>query len=315
MRGDDIFTDFQPRHAGLFSRHTINLGHRLHESPLFSDAALARLLENAPRSTYHVHTMDPTTHDPRTRREGDIAGLSGQQVLDAVRQGRIWILFQNPGEVDAAYDAMLADIYIELEARVQGLKTFRQKMSILISSPKVQVYYHADAPGQTLWQVRGVKKVYVYPGSAPFLPQDRIEKIILGEAHEISLDYQPWFDEYADVIELEPGRMLHWPLNHPHRIVNHDCLNVSFTTEHWTSELRAAYLVKYGNGILRRYLPGARLSEAVDGPAAWAKFALAALVKTSGLQAKRRQRFTIDFRVDPRAPFSVRDIDSYAWQK
>jgi hypothetical protein len=287
----------------------------LHESPLFSDDALARLLENAPRGTYHVHTMDPTTHDPRTRREGDIDGLSGREVLGAVRQGRIWILFQSPGDVDPAYDEMLAGIYAGFERRVPGLQTFRHRMSILVSSPKVQVYYHADAPGQTLWQVRGVKRVYVYPGTAPFAPQDRIEKIILGEAHEISLDYESWFDDYAEVIDLEPGRMLHWPLNHPHRIVNHDCLNVSFTTEHWTNDLRAAYLVKYANGVMRRYVPSARLSESVHGPGAWAKLGLAAAVKMSGIQAKRRQRFNIDFRVDPRAPFSVRNIDAYALQK
>jgi hypothetical protein len=315
MRGETIFTDFQPRHADLFGRHIINLGHTLHESPLFTDDALARLLENAPRSTYHVNTMDPTTHDPRTRREGDIVGLSGHEVLDAVRNGRIWILFQNPGDVDSAYNDMLADIYARFEGRVPGLKTFRHKMSILVSSPKVQVYYHADAPGQTLWQVRGVKKVYVYPGSAPFAPPDRIEKIVLGEAHEISLDYQPWFDEYAEVIDLEPGRMLHWPLNWPHRIVNHDCLNVSFTTEHWTDDLRSAYLVKYANGVLRRYMPSARLSESIHGPVAWAKFGLAAFVKMSGMQAKRRQHFNIDFRVDPMAPLGVRNIDAYALQK
>jgi hypothetical protein len=315
MPTDDIFTDFLPRHAQLFGRHIVNLGHRFDTSPLFTDDALARLLEKAPVGTYHVNTMDPATHDPRTRREGDIVGLSGHDVLDAVRRGRIWILFRNPGAVDPAYDEMLREIYAGFEARVLGLKTFRQKLSILVSSPKVHVYYHADAPGQTLWQVRGVKKVYVYPGSAPFLPQDRMEKIILGEAHEISLDYEPWFDEYAEVIDLEPGRMLHWPLNWPHRIVNHDCLNVSFTTEHWTNDLRTAYLVKYANGVLRRYMPSARLSESVDGPAAWAKFGLAAFVKMSGLQAKRRQRFVIDFRVDPMAPFSVRNIDAYALQK
>jgi hypothetical protein len=259
--------------------------------------------------------MDPTTNDPRTRREGDIVGLSGHQVLEAVRQGRIWILFQNPGDFDPAYRRLLGDVYAGFEDRVPGLKTFRHRMSILVSSPKVQVYYHADAPGQTLWQVRGVKKVYIYPGGYPFAPQDRIEKIVLGEAHEISLDYQPWFDDYATVIDLEPGRMLHWPLNWPHRIVNHDCLNVSFTTEHWTRDLRAAYLVKYANGVMRRYRPSARFSESVDGPAAWAKFGLAAAVKMSGMQAKRRQRFLIDFRVDPMAQFGVRNIDAYALQK
>jgi hypothetical protein len=90
---------------------------------------------------------------------------------------------------------------------------------------------------------------------------------------------------------------------------------VSFTTEHWTSDLRAAYRVKYANGILRRYMPDARLSESVEGPAAWAKFGLSAFMKMSGLQTKRRRPFVIDFRVDPLAPWSVRNIDAYALQK
>jgi len=38
-----IFTDFEPRHAQLFGKHNVNLGHRLHESDLFSDASLAPL--------------------------------------------------------------------------------------------------------------------------------------------------------------------------------------------------------------------------------------------------------------------------------
>jgi len=156
-------------------------------------------------------------------------------------------------------------------------------MSILISSPKVQVYYHADVPGQTLWQVRGRKRVYVYPNTPPFLPQAGLEKI-LGEAHEISLDYEPWFDAHADVIELEPGRMLHWPLNCPHRIVNQDCLNVSFATEHMTRELRNAYAVNYANGVLRRVLGLERLPRPESGLGLYARLALAAAHKYSGAQ-------------------------------
>jgi hypothetical protein len=314
MRQNRVFTDFEHRHAELFGRHTVNLGHSYHESPLFTDEALASLIERLPRGSYHVNTMDPQTHDPRTRREGEIVGLSGKEVLETVRQGRIWILIQNPGDAAPEYKQILTDIYGELDERT-GQKTYKHKMSILISSPKIQVYYHADVPGQTLWQVRGVKKVYAYPNSAPFLPQDRIEKIVLGEAHEVSLDYQRWFDDYAEVVDLEPGRMLHWPLNCPHRIVNHDCLNVSFTTEHWTDELRNAYLVNYANGILRRYVPGARLSQSTDGIAAMAKFGLAAAYKVAGLQKARKSAFKIDFRVDPTAPFGVRTIDAYALRK
>lgn len=314
MTAEPIFTDFEPRHAPLFGNHTVHLGHRLHESPLFSDDHLGALIERLPRGSYHVNTMDPHTHDPRTRREGEIVGLSGAQVIETVRNGRIWILIQNPGQVEPGYDAMMADIYAEIERRT-GLRTYKQKMSILISSPKVQVYYHADVPGQTLWQVRGVKKVYAYPNSAPFLPPDRMEKIILGEAHEVSLEYESWFDDYAEVVDLEPGHMLHWPLNCPHRIVNHDCLNVSFTTEHWTDDLRNQYLVKYANGVLRRHLPNARLSQSADGVGAYAKMAFAAFHKKAGLQKARKRPFLIDFQVDPAAPFGVRTIEAVALRK
>jgi len=310
-----IFTDFQPRHAQLFGKHSVNLGHRLHQSELFSDTSLARLIELTPRHSCHVNTMDVTTHDPRTRREGVIEGLSGAEALEAVRKGHIWILLQQPHEVEGGYGHMLRDVYAEIEARVPGFASYKHKMSILISSPKVQVYYHADVPGQTLCQVRGTKRVYVYPNTQPFLPQANIERIVLGEAHEISLPYAAWFDEYAEVIDLEPGRMLHWPLNCPHRIVNADCLNVSFTTEHMTDELRNAYAVNYANGILRRALGVQALSRPTAGAGLYARLGLAAVHKYLGLQAARKSGFNIDFKVDPTAPFSVRNVPAFEFRK
>ena len=62
---------------------------------------------------------------------------------------------------------------------VPGFSPFRTKMTVLISSPDIQVYYHCDVPGQTLWQVRGNKTVSVYPNRAPFLEQAALERIVL----------------------------------------------------------------------------------------------------------------------------------------
>ena len=95
--------------------------------------------------------------------------------------------------------------------------------------------------------------------------------------------------------------MLHWPLNCPHRIVNADCLNVSFTTEHMTDELRNAYAVNYANGILRRSWP-AEPGPPTSGVGLYARLGLAAAYKFSGLQARRKSGFKIDFKVDPRRP-------------
>ncbi|MEL6289500.1 MAG: hypothetical protein AAFQ42_02480 [Pseudomonadota bacterium] len=314
-----IFTGWKEQSSRLFGQHTVVEEHSLATSPLFSDDWLADLIEAAPPATYHVNTMDPETHDPRTRREGTIEGLSGAEVIDAIKRGTIWILLQNPGDTNPAYAELLTEIYEELHSRVPGLATYKQKMSLLISSPRVQVYYHCDVPGQTLWQLRGRKRVFIYPNRPPFLPQAALEKIVLGEAHEISLEYETWYDDYAQVVDLEPGHMAHWPLNCPHRIVNQDCLNVSFTTEHWTDALRDTYAINYANGIIRKGLEQrlglgsdrVALSQASTGLAKWSKMGVAAAAKYSGAQAKRKATFHIDFEVDPTMPHSVRDIDGY----
>jgi hypothetical protein len=310
-----IITDWQPHHADLFGEHILHLKHRLHTSPLFTDAALARLIERTPPEHCYVNTMDRRSHNPRSRREGAIAGLSGEAALEAVKQGNIWINIHRPGSTDPQYQALLAEIMSEFEGRVPGLKTYRHSMTLLISSPKVQVYYHCDVPGQMLWQMRGTKRVYVYPNAKPFLAPPALEKIVLGEAHETVMPYAPWFDDYAETIDLEAGEMLHWPLNCPHRVMNHDCLNVSMTTEHWTDALRNVYAMNYANGILRRSLGAQNLSRATSGPGFWAKAGLAAAMKASGLQKRHQRRRLIDFAVDPRAPDGVRDIPAQAFSR
>jgi hypothetical protein len=308
-----ILADWQPHHASLFGEHILNLKHRLHESPLFSDAALARLIENTPPEHCYVNTMDKRAHNPRSRREGAIAGLSGEAALAAVRSGNIWINIHKLGQTDPAYRDLLDEVFSEFEGRVPGLKTYRHSMTLLISSPNVQVYYHCDVPGQMLWQMRGTKRVFVYPNIAPFLTQPAMEKVVLGEAHETAMPYEPWFDDYAEAIDLEAGSMLYWPLNCPHRVVNHDCLNVSMTTEHWTDELRNVYAVNFANGILRRTFGNEKLARHTSGPSFWAKAGLAAAMKVSGLQAKKQRKRLIDFAVDPAASDGVRDIPAYAF--
>jgi hypothetical protein len=307
-----ILADFEPHHVSLFGEHILHLKHRLAESALFSDAALAKLIEKTSPAHLYVNTMDRRSHNPRSRREGAIDGLSGVEALEAVRAGNIWINIHKLGETNPAYAELLDEIFGEFEGCVPGLKTYKRSMTLLISSPKVNVYYHCDVPGQMLWQMRGVKRVYVYPNKAPFLSQPTMEKVVLGEAHETGMPYEPWFDDYAEKIDLAAGEMLYWPLNCPHRVVNHDCLNVSMTTEHWTDELRNAYAVNYANGIIRRHLGSKKLSRNTSGPSFWGKAALAAAMKKSGLQKLHQRKRLIDFAVDPKAPDSVRDIPAYA---
>ncbi len=291
--------------------------HSLHQHPLFSTEALGRLIELTDRNNYYVNTMDITSHNARSRREGEIRGLSGVDAIDAVAKGRLWILLLQPEKFVPGYAKLVREIYEEMAANVPGFEPFGEKISILISSPRIQVYYHCDVPGQTLWQVRGSKQVYVYPNQAPWIHQPSLERIMLGEKHEISMPYEQKFDQAANVYDLQPGEMLHWPLNAPHRIVNNDCLNISFTTEHYTRDIRRSFIVHCGNGVLRHQLglKDKPLSQQIGGVNYWSKAAVAAAWKFSGMQKKRRQTFKVDFTVDPSAPDCVRSIPAYEFSK
>ena len=142
-----------------------------------------------------------------------------------------------------------------------------------------------------------------------------METIVLGEADEEHMPYEEWYDDHAMVFDLEPGEMLHWPLNAPHRVENLNCLNVSFTTEHWTNDLRASYAVNYANGLLRRMTGAKQLARQTLGPGLYAKMGLAAAVKYSGLQKRKQRRFRIDFQVDPTSATGTRDIAGFSLGK
>lgn len=313
MEQGAIFTNWTAETTRGWGAQVSHLTHRLHESELFSDAALARLIEKAPRRNYHVCTMSTTGHDARAWRDGEIVGLSGEEVLECVRRGHLWINVQRLPEIDPAYGALLDAIFAEVEGRVPGLETFKRQMTFLISSPKAQVYYHCDVPGQTLWQLRGSKRVYVYPNTEPFLQPETMENIILGTQQE-EAPYDPSFDEHATIIDLQPGEMLHWPLNAPHRIVNHDVVNVSMTTEYWTKAIRDSYAVHYANGILRRNLGVRSPGRETGGVSLYGKMGLAALHKY-GRRKKGKLTLAVDFRVDPNAARGFRDIPAHVIEK
>ena len=301
---EKIFTDWQDKHSRLYGKHTIGLKHRPHESPLFAEDELARLIDNYPRENYDICTMG-NDHRHRQWREGEKGLLSGEEVIAAVGAGKIWINLRRVMDIDERYARLLGGIFGEIEEHT-GDKSFKHNLGILISSPNAQVYYHSDMPGQSLWQIKGRKRVWVYPNSGPFLPDEDIGKIVTNEIEEDVLVYESWFDEYAEVIDLEPGMMAHWP----HRVTNYDMLNISVTTEHWTRELRNAYAVNYANAMLRK-VGFSDLGRSTRGIGFTAKLALAAAVKYSGLMKAREFERIIDFAVDPESPTGFVDIPSY----
>jgi len=294
-----------------FGRRPTPFRHRLAGHELFSDAALAQLIEASPQDHMHVNTMPRDTDDPHGWREGALGGLAGEKVLEAVARGNIWLHLQRVHETIPAYGDLLDALFDEIETRIPGLHTYKRSMSVLVSSPRMNVAYHSDVPGQSLWQIRGHKRVWIYPDHAPFLPQKTREAIALQRTMDTDLPYDAAFDAEAVSYRLEPGDWAHWPRNAPHRVVNEDCVNVSFTTEHWTADHRNAYAMDYANGLLRPFLGDRDLPRDPQGPAFLAKLALAGAHKTVRNVFARKMPLTIDFHVDPGAAEGFSDVTPY----
>ncbi len=299
---------WQADHAEQWNRAAIHVPHTLHRAPLFALDALAELIERYPKDAYALVHTNHTSDGQRRWREGDRAGMPGRQVIDAIAGGSLWLNLRDVGRYDRRYADLLDATYAEIGARMPGFAPRSLKMGILISSPRAQVHYHCDLPGQALWQIVGRKRVYVYAPQPPFLERQALEDIAYA-GFEFKLDYRPEFDASAQVFDLAPGGMLTWPLNSPHRVDNEDCLNISVTTEHWTDDNRRSQQIHLAHAVLRRHLGWSARSQARSGPSYWAKAALQAAWRRSPWAAQVQQASRpVEFRLDPRAPGGMVDL-------
>ncbi len=303
---EPIVTGWKPHFDKLWSRETLVIEHSLHKSPLFSEDAIAALIEQTPPEHYNLATMGADPLDTRWR-EGIVGQTSGKDVITAIKNGRLWLNIRHCQDFDPRYKAVLDQLFEEFEAKVPGLKTYKRNMGILITSPKSQTLYHFDLPGQHLWQIAGRKKVFVYPNREPFISAMDRERVLLKETRE-EFAFEPWYDDYAEVYDLEPGQMAYWPIHAPHRVQNEDCLNISLTLEHWDTEVRNTYAVNYGNGVMRRALGYNARNTQPHGLHVYPKAAMAMAWKKLGMEKVRAYKDEVDFTIDVNNPLGIADI-------
>jgi hypothetical protein len=302
-------------HAGpdatRWRREPVRLTHRIHEHPLLAHDNLARLIGRYPREHYSLVAMGECGKE-KLWREGDIGGLSGAEVLEAIRRGRIWLNMRNVSGVDEEYHAVLEDIVRTITPQCPGFTAPKAEYGILISSPGAQVYFHADLPGQCLWQIMGKKRVYLYPAAPPFITPALLEDISLFEV-EVDIPYSSDYDAHAQVFDLDPGQALHWPLNAPHRVENIDGMNISITVSYTTEAIHRANQVLLANGILRHRFGYTPRSRAISGPSYWAKRVFQKLMREGKwVKAQRGAHRPIEFKLDRTRLGEIADLQAAA---
>ncbi len=266
-----------------FETSILRLRHGLHQRPMFCDEGLAGILDRYPREALGAFTMGEDLEDWGSWRRGNVQGLSGDELLRAVQEGRLWLNLRHANLHLPEFAALCDEIAAEKQQRL-GTPILNRDLGLLISSPGARVFFHLDVPLSSLWQVRGEKRIWFYPRSEPYVSDAWIERCVLRTA-EGQAPFRAEWDADAVSFPMTPGDMTTWPQNMPHRVDNGAMVNVSLSMEFMTPRALRRARVLHANGVIRRNLGWSPRVQERPGPGLAAKLAFHAahrlLVKSS----------------------------------
>ena len=296
----ELINNWTDQNRRDYGQKVMSVEHAMNDTGLFTDAALAEMLDKHPPHLLDVLAV-PKSHAFQEYQDQqltvDFRGADGATLIRAAKAGDIWINAREVMNTQPAYKAVLDQLHRELEQKAGKNKDrCNCRGGILISSPTARTPYHSDPTITHLWHIRGHKRAYVYPMTQEFLPDSAYEAIVLGEVSE-DVPFDPQFDEKAIVADLMGGEMISWPHRSPHRVEN-VTFCVSMVMEFSTAESAFINAGMFANGILRRkFGKNPSWNNASRFEKTW-KSALGRVLKKTGFHNRYKRKDWVRFKLD-----------------
>ncbi len=306
----DMMTNWGNSKQSKLGTEVVSFEHSLGASDLFSDAALATLLDNHPSEYLDVRTLGQNNHPEYagSLRTGDFRDCSGKDLLKAAKEGWIWINMRRAMNIHPEYNKVLTAMYDEWSEKT-GRKVYNPHGGLLITAPIAKTPYHFDKTEVVLWHVRGKKRIYVYPLEDKYLSDDEHEKLVVY-ADVDDLPYSPEFDESATIVDLEEGQAITWPLNSPHRVENLTYC-VSVTTEYSTRESAIKNASVLANATFRKKFGRSSYYSEQGQTERLLRSAIGRLIKKSPFNIQEFEPDMVSFKIDPAVPGYIVDIPAF----
>lgn len=223
-----------------------------HDIPAYlaSDEALVHILDRYPEHLFDINRYEFDAEGQVSLTTGTRGNASGRAMLDAIKAGKLWV---NLRSCEDAHPGLWAEVMLafgKLQLPLGAAGARKMTGQLILSSPVTRAPFHFDAAGAVLFHLRGVKRVWVYPTTETFLPQEAMEKVIMRSTTE-ELPYQRIMDGQAYRFDIAPGQALTWPLYAPHRVENQEGLCVSLSMDYQTWASRITTGAHRANGVLR----------------------------------------------------------------
>lgn len=295
----------------IVRKEILRFNHRLEQTGLFTDAALANLLDEHPRSETTICTMRPNPPANETWIAGEAANMSGEELVTAARTGALWVSPRSAMTKNPRYKVVFDQLMDEF-SKETGLPHLTADAAVLISSPRMGIYFHVDPAETMLWHVRGHKTIHVYPPRQDIVTEAALEAILLKE-NLSDLPWTPALEDHGLPVTLRPGQAAFWPQHSPHRVVNGDDLNVSISVEFSSPQSMLTNSVFYTHGRMRRTIGWAPKSRSPLQALSPAYLLLAKALKTwappaTNVECNHVRRFDVDLS----APGCIRWRDGMA---
>ncbi len=299
-------TDRRTRYPGPITEARVH-PHSLVSQGFAEDAALAAVLDRYPADLFDINLYDYDAEGQVSLRTGARGRLSGAELLTAIQQGRLWV---NLRGVETGWPELWAaamDEFRKVQAAYPGMKAVTNAGQLIISSPVAKVPYHFDPAGVVLFHMRGRKRVFVYPGDEAHLPEKNMEQVVARQTTE-ELPYTLAFEGDAQVMDLEPGQALTWPIYAPHRVENLDrfCVSLSMDFQTWPSRMRNGAL--YTNAVLRSRGARPRFTDGMGQGELAARWAASLALKRAGALKSKLADFKRDFEPEVGGQDGIRAI-------
>lgn len=241
-----LLPDLTPAKRANAGREVLTFRHRLDETGLFSDAALARLIDETPGDRITIRTRGRRTTESWIR--GEAGHLDGADLIAAARKGHLWI--EMPAVQNIRY-ARVFDRLMDEFGHALGLRLLEADAQVVITSPNMDAVFHVDTVETMALHVRGQEILQVHAPAAPQLHEERLEAILRDEAPaDLSADQN--LSQGATLILLRAGEAAWWPLHSPHRSVSGGDLNVWMAVNFVSTASQRANGIVHTNGLLRR---------------------------------------------------------------
>lgn len=281
------------RYAGPIAEAGVH-PHSLIDQGFASDGALAAVLDRYPAELFDINLYDYDDEGQVSLRTGARGRLDGAELLAAIQQGRLWV---NLRSVETGWPELWAAAmgeFAKVQAAYPGLRAVKNAGQLILSSPKARVPYHFDAAGVVLFHMRGRKRIFVYPGDEAHLAEVDMEQVVSRQTTE-ELPYVRAFEADAQIVDLEPGQALTWPIYAPHRVENLDrfCVSLSMDFQTWPSRFRNGAL--FTNAVLRSHGARPRMTDRMATPELAARWAASLALKRAGALKSRLESFERDF--------------------